>query len=503
MKLNLSQSLTLVEAAEGEAPKRQIAGVAVPWNVEAVVSDGTRTKFLPGSIPTDGPKPKLALDHDLGKIAGIVEALEDTGEELRFTAKVASTTLGDDTLELAAIGAYDQVSVGVEATDFEWQGQTLVVKAATLRELSLVPYGAYGERAYISSVAASAPDEEPTPTTPTEGESEVESTPEVVEAAAPAVVPTVIHAAPKKAREISAAEYISAVATGNSKILEAVAAEGVVADIPGVVPENLVGGVWDSLNDRRPLVTALGTLAMPQAGETFYRRKIVAHTDVDVQAAEFDELASAKLEIDRVQVDKKTLGGYVDLSNQSIDFADVNMVALTLQDLGRVYAKKTEAEACAALITGATVDDTITDWADGDEILDKLFDASATIDAAIDELPTHILMGADRWALLGKAKLANGDRLFTQVGPSNVAGTISPSSFVVTGLGLTVVVSNKFAADSFVVGAPSMGIELYEDRRGALRVEQPATLSTRLAWYGYFAAKVLEAGAFVKFVDAP
>lgn len=503
MKLNLSQALNLVEAAEGEAPKRQIAGVAVPWNVEAVVSDGTRTKFLPGSIPTDGPKPKLALDHDLGKIAGIVEALEDTGEELRFTAKVASTTLGDDTLELAAIGAYDQVSVGVEATDFEWQGQTLVVKAATLRELSLVPYGAYGERAYISSVAASAPDEEPTHPTPTEGESEVESTPEVVEAAAPAVVPTVIHAAPKKAREISAAEYISAVATGNTRILEAVAAEGVVADIPGVVPENLVGGVWDSLNDRRPLVTALGTLAMPQAGETFYRRKIVAHTDVDVQAAEFDELASAKLEIDRVQVDKKTLGGYVDLSNQSIDFADVNMVALTLQDLGRVYAKKTEAEACAALITGATVDDTITDWSDGDEILDKLFDASATIDAAIDELPTHILMGADRWALLGKAKLANGDRLFTQVGPSNVAGTISPSSFVVTGLGLTVVVSNKFAADSFVVGAPSMGIELYEDRRGALRVEQPATLSTRLAWYGYFAAKVLEAGAFVKFVDAP
>jgi HK97 family phage major capsid protein len=501
VKLNFSQSLHLVEAAEGEAPKRQIAGVAVPWNVEATVSDGTRTLFLPGSIPTDGPKPKLALDHDLGKIAGVVDALEDTGEELRFTAKVAATTLGDDTLELAAIGAYDQVSVGVEATDFEWKGSTLVVKAATLRELSLVPYGAYGERAHISSVAASAPDEEPTPTH-TEGDSEVENTPEVVEAAAPATVPTVIHAAPRKAREISAAEYVSAVATGNTKILEAVAAEGVVADIPGVVPENLVGGVWDSLNDRRPLVTALGTLAMPQAGETFYRRKISAHTDVDVQAAEFDELASAKLEIDRVQIDKKTLGGYVDLSSQSIDFADVNMVALTLTDLGRVYAKKTEAEACAELITGATVTDDITDWADGDEILDKLFDASATIDAAIDELPTHILMGADRWALLGKAKLANGDRLFTQVGPSNVAGTISPSSFVVTGLGLTVVVSNKFAADSFVVGAPSMGMELYEDRRGALRVEQPATLSTRLAWYGYFAAKVLEAGAFVKFLDA-
>jgi len=501
MKLQLSQALVLVEAAEGDAPQRQLEGIAVPWNVEAVVSDGTRTKFLPGSIPTDGPKPKLALDHDLGKIAGLVTALEDTGEELRFTAKVAKTALGDDTLELAAIGAYDQVSVGVEATDFEWQGKTLVVKSATLKELSLVPYGAYGDRAYISSVAASAPDEEPAPIPTEEGEPEVENTPEVVEAAAPAVVPTIIHAAPKAARKISAGEYISAVATGNAKVLEAVAAEGVVADIPGVVPENLVGGVWDSLNDRRPFVSAVGTLGMPAAGELFYRRKISAHTDVDVQAAEFDELASAKLEIERVQVDKATLGGYVDLSAQSIDFADVNMVDLTIRDLGRVYAKRTESYATAALISGATVTDTITDWTDGDEILDVLFAASATIDAAIDELPTHLFVSPDKWQALGVAKLANGDRLFTQVGPSNVAGTMSPSSFVVTGLGLRVVVSNKFASGSAVVGNPDMGIELYEDRRGALRVEQPATLSTRLGFYGYFAAKVLEAGAFVKFVD--
>jgi len=30
-------------------------------------------------------------------------------------------------------------------------------------------------------------------------------------------------------------------------------------------------------------------------------------------------------------------------------------------------------------------------------------------------------------------------------------------------------------------------VELYEDRRGAIRVEQPATLSTRLAFRGIFA----------------
>jgi len=145
------------------------------------------------------------------------------------------------------------------------------------------------------------------------------------------------------------------------------------------------------------------------------------------------------------------------------------------------------------------VTDTIADFTDGDEILDALYDAAATISDATDELPTHVFLSPDRWADLGKAKAANGDRILPSVGPSNAAGTMNPGSFTVAGLGLTFVVSNRFAAGSMVVGNPQ-GIELFEQQKGTVRVDQPANASVRLAVRGYFASLVIDSGAFVKFV---
>ena len=42
--IRLTAENTFVLAQEGETP-RSISGVAVPWNTEATVSDGTRVKF--------------------------------------------------------------------------------------------------------------------------------------------------------------------------------------------------------------------------------------------------------------------------------------------------------------------------------------------------------------------------------------------------------------------------------------------------------------------------
>ena len=50
-------------ADDTEAPKRTLSGLAVPWNVEATVGNGQVVKFLPGSLPEDGPAPKLLEEH--------------------------------------------------------------------------------------------------------------------------------------------------------------------------------------------------------------------------------------------------------------------------------------------------------------------------------------------------------------------------------------------------------------------------------------------------------
>ena len=61
-----------VDAAAPDAPaRRTVSGVAVVYGVEATVSDGTRVKFAKGSLPLDGPAPKIFMYHDSSQPVGI------------------------------------------------------------------------------------------------------------------------------------------------------------------------------------------------------------------------------------------------------------------------------------------------------------------------------------------------------------------------------------------------------------------------------------------------
>ena len=492
MKISLLASEFTIDASEGENNARSLTAIAVPFGVAARVSDGTSVIFEQGSLPTDGPAPKFMLDHDPEKPLGMVVARTADSSAVYAEAVFAPTVLASEALALSGPNNYyDAVSVGVEVTDYAFDSDGVMrVKSAIWKELSLVPFPAY-KAAKVLSVSAEEPEETQTPTTETE-ESDME--PPEVKASQPTTQPAPPTSAPP--RKVPAAEYISAVVRGDRSIL---AAENGTADVAGILPDPYVGEVFDTMNNRRPFVSAVGTLAAPNA-EVWNRRKITQHVDVDVQAAEFDDLASQALEIAKLPVNNQLVGGYIDLSEQVIDWSDPSMVNLVLRDMVNIYAKRTETLACAALVSGVTEEAEIADWTDGDEVLDALFDAAATIDGVIDELPTALMLSPDRWATLGKLKNANGDRIFVQVGPSNAAGTMTPNSFEVAGLGLRAIVSNKFAANTFIVGNP-VGIELFEASKGLVRVDQPANASVRLAVRGYFASLVIEAGAFVKFVS--
>ena len=131
MLLMIADAVTL-DAAAGEDSPRTISGIAVPYNVEATVLGGTRVRILQGALPTEGPAPRLLEDHDTGRVVGKVVAREDTDDGMLFTAEIARTRAGDDLVELLKMGALDSVSVGIEATDSEYDDGTLVVKAVHL-----------------------------------------------------------------------------------------------------------------------------------------------------------------------------------------------------------------------------------------------------------------------------------------------------------------------------------------------------------------------------------
>jgi hypothetical protein len=494
MKITLAQPIELDVAAADEAPRRTLTGIAVPYGVDANASTGP-VRFLAGSLPTDGPAPKLIRDHDLSQPIGIVTARVSTDEAMLFEARISETSAGDEALVLASDGVLDAVSVGVEVEKFHYESGVLVVESGRWRELSLVPFGAF-DAARVLDVAASdeeiAPSPEPSPEPtpePSEEDSMTESAP--VEATeAPAQIqtaPIVVAEQPKR----SAGAVIVAAMKGDLPKVHA--ATSGTSDVPGAIPNPLVGEVFDTMTTERPIFQALGPRAMP-AGDPFYARKVTQHSNVGLQAAEHDTLASQAYQVSKVTVDKVTFGGFVDVSEQEILFADENIVQLIVEDMAKVYAEKTEQwVGDTILYSGASLaTGTVTDWTDGDEVIEDLYLAAAEIKENFGRMPTHLIVRSEVWAKLGAAKDSGGNRIFPYLGPSNAAGTLNGVG-ALTGnpLGLQLIVSDDFGltpGDRKALMLSASCLNIFEDLRGALRVEQPATLSTRLAFRGYVAA---------------
>ncbi len=154
--IKLTPSQITVDAAAADAPaRRTISGVAVTYDETATVLDGTKVRFLQGSLPVTGRDPKLYMQHDSAQIVGKVVERVDTAQGMMFTAKISDTNLGREALTLANDGVIDAVSVGVNPTKFSYDDDgTMVIESAEWSELSLVSEGAFSG-AVITEVAAS------------------------------------------------------------------------------------------------------------------------------------------------------------------------------------------------------------------------------------------------------------------------------------------------------------------------------------------------------------
>lgn len=486
--LRLTSTVTVTaEAGEEPTSSRTIEGIAVPYGITANASTGP-VMFLEGSLPTDGPAPKLFLNHDPTKAVGLVTERTDTPEGMRFRARISATQLGDEALTLALDGVIDAVSIGVELVEAENIDGTTVVAAANWLELSMTPTPAFAG-ATIDKVAATTATEPetPNPTEPNPTESEEEPTMPTDD-----VIPTAPLTMSRRNRQpITAGRYLRELIStdGLSPDVRAVVAEESVSDILGAVPELIVGSIFDTLTDARPLVSALSTLSMPAGGATFTRRKVTQHTLVGQQLAEFDELASQAYQVDPITVTKKWFGGTLNLSEQAVAYADVNIIDAIVTDMAREYARTTEVYTATQLmaVAGAATAP-IVDWTDGDEVVTDLYAAAAEIKTGFGEMPTHLVISSSVWAKIGAAKDSSGSRIFPYLAPSNAAGTLNgATSQTGNPLGLQLVISDDLGAGDQAVMLNRRAIELYEDRRGALQAQNPSNLSLTLAFRGVFA----------------
>jgi len=506
-----AQQITL-DAAEGDQPSRSITGLAVPWDTVATLSGGEQVKFLKGSLPEDGPAPKLLEYHDDTRVIGVVTERVSTDEGMMFTAKLARTRAADDSLELLAMGALDSVSVGAVPTKFKrTAGGVLEVSEARWLELSVVTVPAYAD-AQVYSVAASAEEaeanepqqEEPNPTQDSEEEN-MEAQPTPVEAAV-ATTPIYATAVKREAKLPTTVEYLAAAIAGGdawhrmSEALKAAAPDVTTADTVGALPQIIVGPTYNNLRGLRPVVDAIQPKSMPQSGKIFIRPSVTTHTSMAVQSAENAALQAGTFVVTSNQVTKSTYGGYVNISEQDLDWTDPAILSLILDDLGRIYAVTTDNVAADNLLAGCSQSAVLTDPTSPSEWISDIYDAASTIlNNSLGNLPTHLFLSPNMFAALGKLVDTTGRPLLAPTMPMNAFGSQVPggANGVGQAFGLSVIVDRNFAADTVIVGDPS-GFEIFEQQKGAISLDNPSTLSRTLAWRGTFATLMIDATKFVK-----
>lgn len=144
--------------ADGDG--RTLAGIAVPWGKKIGIGGQQTEEFVRGAfahqIESGAGRVILTSNHMVhgGVPIGVIKAMRDDSKGLHVEARVSKTQAGDETLELLKDGALSNWSIGFRPVTNEAVGSHVRRVKANLFELAVVPEGAYGDRAAVSTVRA-------------------------------------------------------------------------------------------------------------------------------------------------------------------------------------------------------------------------------------------------------------------------------------------------------------------------------------------------------------
>jgi hypothetical protein len=275
----------------------------------------------------------------------------------------------------------------------------------------------------------------------------------------------------------------------------------VTSDLDGILPLPIVSPIYNNFRGLRPVIDAVGVRAMPQSGKVFIRPVVSTHTSMAV-ASENTTIQSGTFVVNDVQITKGIYGGYVDVSEASLDWTQPEVLGAMLDDMARVYANTVDNVAADALEAGTTNTNNFTaaDIAKPEVWVAWIYQAASDIlTGSNGNLPTHLFMAPNRWASLGNLSDDSGRPLFPNIGPMNALGQLAPGDYAGNAFGLQVVVDRNLPSGTLIIGdATSGGFECWEQQKGAISIDVPSKLERTIAFRGYFAAKMIDDTKFIK-----
>jgi HK97 family phage prohead protease len=481
-----------------DTEKREVSGLAVPYNETIDIGGGWSERFEKGSVDLNA-NVKLFRDHE--DIIGVVTEMEESDEGLLIRAKISETVLGNETLNLVKDGAIRSFSVGFIPVTDEKKDKTIIRKKVNLKEVSLVAFPAY-DKAEVLSVREETNQEEISMenTTPdyTSAIEEVRNHAEELERRLDVI-------ASEKTPSVSVpqfrsyGEYVKAVASGDVEAHRTFTG----ADSADTIMKNAwVSDTVRILNAGRPTYSVFSSGALPPDGMNVEYPKINTNTiDVANQAVEGDTLAYGKLTLTSATAPIKTYGGYTDMSRQVVERSSINYVDTAFRAMVAKYASVTNAAMRQQLITDAALfnQSALGAWTAA-EIIDSLAEAAVKVNGDTGLPLEFILVSSDVFRLMAKTVDTLDRPILSNTGATvNTYGNINPVGLTGNVLGLPIVVDPSLAALSFYAGN-SGAITTYESSGAPFRLndEEITNLTNSFSVYGYLGIAVTDPKALCK-----
>ncbi len=468
-----------------DTEKREVSGIAVPFNETIDIGGGWSERFEKGAVDLTADV-KLFRDHN--EIIGKVTEMAESDEGLLIKAKISSTTLGDETLELVKDGAIRSFSVGFIPVVDEKKEKTIVRKKVDLKEVSLVAFPAY-ESAAVLAVREEVKEEIMTENTDYSAEiAEVRNHAEELERRLD-VLATAPAATTSDIKFRSFGHWVKSVASNNE---DAIALHRTFTGADS--GDSIMKNAWVSdtvriLNAGRPTFNVLSSAALPADGMNVEYPKVNTNTlAVGEQAAEGDALSYGKLTLTSATAPIKTYGGYTDMSRQVVERSSIAYVDTAFRAMVAKYAAATNAAARAAVVTASADFNTATVSAwEADDVIGALAKAAADVNNNAGYALEVILVSSDVFQALAKVVDGAGRPILSNAGATvNTFGSINPVGLTGTILGLPIVMDPSLAGGSFYVGN-SAALTTYESAGAPFRLndEEITTLTNSFSVYGY------------------